>query len=161
VDDAQGKVKAIVFGYACHCTTLGGDYYRINGDWAGYAQDFLERAHPGATAFFVTGCGGDANPEPRGKLEFSPQHGLEIAGAVGAVLSGPRSPVHGGLRAAMDQVELPFAPLPSADEFRKKLQDKSVFVQRHARRQLDILEKGGRLPTGYPCPVQAWRLGDD
>jgi arylsulfatase A-like enzyme len=76
IDDAAGKVKAIVFGYACHCTTLGGDYYRLNGDWAGYAQDYLERAHPGATALFVTGCGADANPEPRGKLDFARQHGL-------------------------------------------------------------------------------------
>src|SRR5581483_6480896 len=78
VDDAQGKVKAIVFGYACHCTTLGGDHYNLGGDWAGYAQEYLERAHPGALALFVTGCGGDANPEPRGKLAYAPQHGLEI-----------------------------------------------------------------------------------
>src|SRR5205807_6752552 len=62
IDDAKGQVKAVVFGYACHCTTLGGDHYRIGGDWAGYAQDYLERANPGATAFFITGCGGDANP---------------------------------------------------------------------------------------------------
>src|SRR5262249_60590280 len=66
IDDAGGRVKAVVFGYACHCTTLGGDHYRIGGDWAGYAQEYLERAHPGATALFVTGCGGGAHPEARG-----------------------------------------------------------------------------------------------
>src|SRR5205823_5512369 len=58
VDDSDGKVRAIVFGYACHGTTLGGDYYRIDGDWAGYAQEYLERAHPGATAHFLIGCAG-------------------------------------------------------------------------------------------------------
>src|SRR6202011_5285882 len=80
--DVDGKVKAIVFGYACHCTTLEGNHYRLGGDWAGYAQEYLERANPGAMALFVTGCGADANPEPRGKLEFARQHGLEMAGVV-------------------------------------------------------------------------------
>ncbi len=27
--DAGGKVKAVLFGYACHCTTLGGDFNKI------------------------------------------------------------------------------------------------------------------------------------
>jgi hypothetical protein len=160
IDDPQGKTRAIVFGYACHCTTLGGDYYRINGDWATYAQDFLERAHPGATALFVTGCGGDANPEPRGKLEYSPEHGLEMAGVVSRVLRSPRTPVTGKLQAVFDRVDLPLAPLPSAEDYKKKLEDKNVFVRRHAARQLAILEKGEKLPTSYPCPVQVWRIGD-
>src|SRR5207245_4486958 len=103
----KGKVRAIVFGYACHCTTLGGDHYQLSGDWAGFAAEYLERAHPGATALFVTGCGADANPEPRGKLDFARQHGLELAGAVSSVLSGPRTPVQGALRAAYDTAVLP------------------------------------------------------
>jgi hypothetical protein len=161
IDDAKGNVKAIVFGYACHCTTLGGDHYNLGGDWAGYAQDYLERAHPGATAFFVTGCGGDANPEPRGKLEFARQHGLAIAGAVSRVLSAPRRPIDGTLAAAFDHVDLPLAPHPTRAEFEKRLKDRNVFIQRHARRQLDALDRGEKLPDSYPCPVQAWRLGRD
>ena len=42
------------------------DFYRIGGDYAGYAQATLEKAHPGATALFVMLCGGDQNPNPRG-----------------------------------------------------------------------------------------------
>jgi hypothetical protein len=161
IDGPDGKVRAIIFGYACHCTTLGGDYYRISGDWAGFAQDYLERAHPGATALFVTGCGGDANPEPRGQLDFARQHGLEIAGAVCQVLKGPRTPIEGTFRASFDRVNLPFAPVPSRAEYAKRLEDKSVYVRRHAKQQLDVLDSGGQLPTSYPCPVQAWQLGKD
>ncbi len=161
IDDAQGKVKAIVFGYACHCTTLGGDHYRIGGDWAGYAQDYLERAHPGATALFITGCGGDANPEPRGKLDFARQHGLEIAGAVSRVLTGRRTAVQGKLKAALERVDLPLAKAPTRAEYEKRLKDKNVFIQRHARRFLDMMDRGEPLPTSYPCPVQAWQLGKD
>jgi arylsulfatase A-like enzyme len=161
VDDAQGKVKAIVFGYACHCTTLGGDHYRLGGDWAGYAQEYLERAHPGATALFVTGCGGDANPEPRGKLDFARQHGLEMAGAVSRVLTGPRTPVTGKLKAVFERVELPLAKLPTREDYQKRLQDKNVFIQKHARYHIDLLDRGEKLRTSYPCPVQVWQLGKD
>jgi hypothetical protein len=161
VEDPDGKVRAIVFGYACHCTTLGGDYYRIGGDWAGYAQEYLERAYPGATALFVTGCGGDANPEPRGKLAFARQHGLEMAGVVGQALRGARTPVGGPLRTAFDRADLPLVPLPSRAEYEKRLEDKDRFVRRHARMQLEVLDRGEKLPTSYPCPVQVWQFGKD
>lgn len=161
IDDTSGKLKAVVFGYACHCTTLGGNDYRIDGDWAGYAQDYLERANPGATALFVTGCGGDANPEPRGKVEFARQHGLEIAGAVSRVLTGTRTPVEGKITSVLERVDLPLAKLPTREEYEKRLQDKNVFVQRHARRYLEMLDRGDKLMTIYPCPVQVWHLGKD
>lgn len=161
VDNGDGTVRAIVFGYACHCTTLGGDYYRITGDWAGYAQDYLERAHPGATALFVTGCGGDANPEPRGKIDFARQHGLEMAGAVSRVLRSERIPVTGAIKASFDRVELPLATLPTRQDFEKKLEDRNVFVQRHARHHLAIFDKGEKLASSHPCPVQVWQFGKD
>lgn len=161
IDNPDGTVRAILFGYACHGTTLGGDHYRIGGDWMGYAQEFLERAHPGATALFVTGFGADANPEPRGKLDFARQHGLELAGAVTQALKGPRTRISGPLKAAFDRAELPFALPPSREEFEKRLNEKDRFRVRHARRQLEILDRDGKLPQSHPCPVQAWQLGND
>ena len=44
---ADSSLRAIVFGYACHCTTLGGSYYKVNGDWAGYAQGLEEYRRDG------------------------------------------------------------------------------------------------------------------
>ncbi len=161
IEDLKGKVRGIVFGYACHCTTLGGDHYQISGDWAGFGAEYLERAHPGATALFVTGCGADANPEPRGKLDFAREHGLEIAGAVSRVLTGPRTPVQGRLQAVLERVELPLAPPPTRAEFEKRLEDKNPFIRQHARRYLDMLDKGEKLPASYPCPVQIWQFGKD
>lgn len=161
IDSANGRPRAIVFGYACHCTTLGGDHFRIGGDWAGYAQEYIELAHPGATAFFVTGCGADSNPEPRGKLDFARQHGSHMAGAVAAVLTGPMTRLSGKVSAAFGRVALPLAEPPSREEFEKKLTDRNVFVQRHARRQLDRLARGEPLPREQRCPVQVWRFGNN
>lgn len=161
VEGTAGDTRAVVFGYACHCTTLGGDYYRIGGDWAGYAQEYLERTYPGATALFITGCGADANPEPRGKLAFAREHGLEMAGAVSEALRGARTAVNGPLRAAFDRVDLPLNPLPSREEYQKRAEAKDPFVQRHARHFLRMLDRGEKLPTSYPCPVQVWQFGND
>jgi hypothetical protein len=160
VENTDGTLRAVVFGYACHCTTLTGDAYRVCGDWAGYATEFLERSHPGATALFVTGCAGDADPFPRGRLEQAREHGLEMAGAVSQAMQAPLTPVAGPLRAVFDRVDLPLAKLPSRVEFEKRLEDRNVFVRRHARRQLDALNREGKLPTSYPCPVQVWQIGN-
>ena len=161
LDNLDGSLRAVVFGYCCHCTTLRGDYYRINGDWAGYAQDFLERAHPGAMAFFATGCGADADPQPNGTLDLARDHGLEMAGAVSQALTGPRVPITGSLRAVFERVDVPFDKLPTREEFQEKLKNPDPYVRRHAQRQLDTLDREGKLPTSYPFPIQVWQFGKD
>jgi len=158
---ADGKVRAIVYGYACHCTTLGPDFLKVCGDWAGFSQEHLEAAFPGSTALFVTGCGADANPEPRGKLEFARAHGLALAGSVARVLSEPMTPVAGNVRAAFAHADLPYGKVPTKEEFEKRLIEKNPWTVAHARKHLDLLAKGEALPASYPCPVQVWRFGND
>jgi hypothetical protein len=71
------------------------------------------------------------------------------------------APVTGALRAAFDHVQLPLADPPPRDEFVKRLSDRNEFVRRHAQRQLDVLDRNEPLMRSYPCPVQAWRFGED
>ncbi len=66
---------------------------QICGDWAGYAQEYLEVAHPGAVAITVIGCGADSNPAPRLGVELAQQHGRTIATAVTAVLNQRLAPL--------------------------------------------------------------------
>src|SRR5262249_1306628 len=68
VESVEGKLRAVVFGYACHNTTM--QFFQWCGDYAGIAQELFEKKHPGATALFWAGCGGDANPLPRSKIEL-------------------------------------------------------------------------------------------
>ena len=46
----DGSLRAIYFSYACHCVTLSNN--KISGDWAGFAQESIERRHPGCLAWF-------------------------------------------------------------------------------------------------------------
>ena len=159
-EGTNGALKAIVFGYACHCTTPGASG-ELGGDWAGYAQSCLEAVYPGATALFITGCGADANPNPRNNSKYVRQHGLALAGGVARVLNEPMSPLAGPIQAAFDRVELPLGPLPKKEEFEAKLTNSSPAVVRFARRFLGMMERGEKLPDSYPCPVQVLRFGKD
>jgi len=164
VDGEDGRLRAVVFLYACHNTTLGGNVYDIHGDYAGFAEAALEERHPGAAAMFVMGCGGDANPYPRGAVELAREHGQTLADAVEAALAAPLRPVGGSLRTAWDTAPLPFAPPPTREELEALARDstaKNAAKQRHARQLLATLDRDGRLPASYACPVQAWRLGDE
>src|SRR5262245_17278173 len=129
IESLEGKLRGIVFGYACHNTTLTDKHYRISGDYAGFAQEALEQTHPGATAMFVMGCGADINPYPRTELEHAERHGKSLADAVQQGIKGSRAEVNGSIKTAIDRVMIPFAPLPTREEFQARLNDKNVFKQ--------------------------------
>ena len=159
IDRADGSLKAVVFGYACHCTTPGATY-EVSGDWAGYAQAHVEQTYAGATALFITGCGADANPQPRGSMLLARAHGLQLAGAVARALTEPMRPVAGPIHAAFDRAELPLEKTPGKDYYEAKLKEKAPTTQRYAQRHLDMLARGEALMTSYPAPLQVLRFGD-
>ena len=89
----EGQMRALFANYACHCTTLGGDFNKVCGDWAGFAQEYLEQAYPGATALVALGCGGRttggtdtwelfylSDPTATGAGKAAEQHATHAAG---------------------------------------------------------------------------------
>ena len=161
VTDSANKPLALVFTYACHTTTLGGDEYRFHGDYAGYAQDYLEARNPSAVALYIAGCGGDANPSPRGRLQHVIEHGTSLGQAVHRALDSAEVPIEGAIKSAFGITNLDFATPPNREVLRARLADRDQYIQRHARMMLDILDRRGKLPEWYPYPIQAWRFGND
>jgi len=159
VDSPDGKLRAVLFGYACHNTTLS--FYKFCGDYAGFAQQYLEEAHPGATAFFIIGCGGDQNPYPRGTLTLAQQHGRALANGVEAALLSRARPIEGPIRAALESVTLEFAEPPKRRQLEKEANSTNNYERRHAEALLEELEKKGRLRTTYPYLVQVVQFGND
>jgi hypothetical protein len=163
VEKADGEPLAVVFGYACHNTTLRPDMMKIAADFAGYAQDRVEADFPGATALFVTGCAGDADPHPFGTLAMAKDHGEELASAVKFVLDHPNwlTPLSGSLRSASTETTLRFAGPTDRASYEELLKDPNTGRQRHARRMIEAIDKGETVRTEYPhYPVQAFALGD-
>lgn len=161
VDSATGELRAVVFGYACHNTTLLADVCQFHGDYAGFAQVRLEAVHPGAVALFVQGCGGDIGTSPRGTVELAQQYGQMLAAAVDRAMGGPLRPIRGPLKSAFATQPVAFAPPPSREALQAQLQDKDLYHRWHAQEMLKQLDHEGRLPTEYPYPLQVWQFGQD
>jgi putative membrane-bound dehydrogenase-like protein len=155
----DGKVRGVIFNYACHCTTLDGNYYRINADWDGYAAADLEAAYPESVALSTIGCGADANPNPRGTRELSRLHGRALSNEVKRIVAGGMTPVDKPIVAAFGYAGLSF-DLPTIEELRRRSNDPSIQIRRHAAHFQDIFHRDGRLPATYPVPIQAWQFGD-
>lgn len=159
ISHPDGKLRALLFGYACHNTIMG--FNQFSGDYAGFAQKHLEAAHEGVTAMFFTGCGGDQNPYPRSKVEYLDFHGRALANAVEAALQTVPKPVNGPLKLKYDTVELNFAPPPPVAELEKLAAGKDEPVSGHARRLLKELKETGKIRSTYDYPVQLIQFGQD
>jgi neutral ceramidase len=158
--DASGKVIAVLFGYACHCTTLGGEFNKICGDWAGFACEAIEQESAGAVALAIIGCGADANPEPRRGLDDAKQHGAAAAREVQRLIKSSLHPLPGLISGRFRSLELPLASIPSRTEFEQRAKrpgPEGYF----ARSLLERLERGESIAAEVPYSVQTWCFGDE
>ncbi len=166
-EPAGGALRAVVFGYACHTTTLAG--YQISGDWAGFAQAAIENRHPGAVALFLNGCGADSNPLPRYhgtdpalssySVELAESYGRILGAAVDLALHGQMRAVTGPVHCAYAVAALPLQRGPEADTLAAAAQSRDALRSRNARYLLGQLERNGKLPSEWPYPIQVWRFG--
>lgn len=157
----DGATMAVLFGAATHCTTLTGRNMLISGDYAGYAQEFLENRIPGIQAMFMTGCAGDANPFPRGTLDLARRHGSQLADAVQEVLgSGRLEPVRGPLATEFQRVDLPLAE-HSREQIEALQPGAPSYRQFFAEGALGKLDRGEPLLKTYSAPFALWQFGSD
>ena len=162
----DGSLRAILFGYACHPTTMGA--YEITADYPGYAQTELEKLYPGATALFVQGCGADSNPLPRyhgedpqlirRSLELSTMYGRILACAVDLVLRGKMLPVSGPIRTVFEYVDIPFEPQPARDELEVRRKSSDLERRSQAERLIRALDSGAKVPDRYPYGIQVYHF---
>jgi hypothetical protein len=154
--DAQGKLLALVVNYACHNTTLRGNFKQIHGDWAACSQECIESDHPGAVALVTIGCGADADPGPHGTVKLCEQHGRALADEVKRLLTGPFQPVETKLVARLMPLEIPYDQPPPLEEL-EQLAKKSY----PAARLLKLLQGGGKAPVSANYPIATWVFGND
>jgi neutral ceramidase len=86
--DGEDGVMAIVAGFACHGTCVGGQTLRWNADFPHALRVAVERAHPGAECLFVQACAGDLAPLDYWFGNEAPvPHGLPARDRVGRALA--------------------------------------------------------------------------
>lgn len=157
VEGHENQVLAVVFGYACHPTTLS--INKFSGDYAGFAQVELENLYPGTTAMFFQGAGGDQNPLPRRTIPLATQYGKQLAATVERILSEEMNAQESRLITQYDEIELLFDdPLP-----REELQQIAAgtdYQARWATGMLQELNTRGSLVRSYPYPIGFWQIGE-
>ena len=156
VSREDGTLLAVVSNYACHCTTLRGNFKQIHGDWAACAQEFIESDHPGAVAMITIGCGADSDPHPHSTVALCEQHGRALADEVKRRLAGPWQAVDPQLVARQTIVRVPYAATPDIQKI-KQAADRSHSLSRLQKQ----LEAGEEVPTMKSYRIVTWTLGDD
>ena len=148
ITGADGKLRAVLFGYACHNTTLTAEIYQLSGDYAGFAAAELESRHPGATALFLMLCGADQNPNPRGTVELARKYGDALAVEVDRVISARMTSVAGPIRTAFRLTTLQLSPRTRLD-FEAELKSSLPAQVRRAQMMLKALDAGNRANRGW------------
>ena len=153
------KLRGMIFGYACHNTVLG--FYEWCGDYAGFAQLYLEERHLGATAMFFSGCGADQNPLPRRKVELAEQYGRMLALSVDEVLASEMSLVSGAVQTRFREIDLEFSTIPTREELVETAKSADRYQRTRAQLFLKDVDAGKPLSPTYAYPIQVWKLGTD
>ncbi|MBT5845276.1 MAG: hypothetical protein HOH86_01615 [Verrucomicrobiales bacterium] len=151
------ELKAVVFGYACHSTTLG--IQKFSGDYSGFTQIALEKSHPGALALFSAGCGADINPLPRRVVHLAERYGLMLAAAVEETLLQKMQPLEPKLTTRIKTIPLEYGALPEPAALAAAAKNQTNYRGRWATRMLK-LQADDDVPKTYPYPIQCWRVGD-
>jgi neutral ceramidase len=162
VRDADGKLTAVLFGYACHATCIS--FQQWCGDYPGYAQIELEKLHPDCVAMFWAGCGADQNPLPRRTIELAKEYGAELAEAVDEVLSAALPELPAKLDLRFTEVNAPLSQLPTSETLQTDAapaKPTGSYQERWARYLLHKIESEGALKNHYPYPVSVWTIGDE
>ncbi len=153
----DGTPLAIVFQYACHCTTITPEVNRVSADWAGLAASQLERVRPRCVAMPIIGCGADAKPKKKGSHEVAVQLGKELAQIIDEGLKGLK-PLSGKPQMRFSYVALAFER-PKKDRLEAMQESQKPQERFFARSMLDVWKRKGRIPETYPAPIHLWTFG--
>jgi hypothetical protein len=156
ITDEAGVLRAVCLNYACHCTTLMGKHNFVHPDWAGIAAERIETANPGAVALVTIGCAADANPFPRGALEYAEAHGKVVADEVARLLAAPLRPLGRVTSARFSRIELPLDHTVTKSELQARRANATQEHTRYVASKMLVQLDRGELPTAIPFTVQAW-----
>ena len=168
--DRDGVVRMIWANYACHCTTVG-SRNTIGGDWAGYANDAIEKTFPDATSLTTIGFGADIGPQPSGTVELAKKHGAAISTEVERLLKTENDAQQSGQSAAKTRrinseptvvsrsIELPLNKPPGKKYWEQQLSTRGWSFQLATAMLKQIQEKGA-VADQVDYPITLWKFGD-
>lgn len=156
IESLDKQLLAVVFGYACHPTTLS--INKFSDDYAGFAQIEIEKLYPGTTALSFQGAGADQNPIPRRTIPLAVQYGKQLAAIVERVLSEEMEPQESSLVTRYAEVDLLLDKPLSIGEL-TQIASGNDYQARWAQGMIHELQSKGSLIKSYPFPIEYWKIG--
>jgi hypothetical protein len=160
VHDLNGSVRAVYFSYACHCVALSNN--KISGDWAGFAQEYVQQQFPGAVALASVGCGADSNPKSGvvgEAVEKCAALGKEVADEVKRI-SQKTKPITAKPIVHSAMVRIPFDTPWTREEWEMRNKSADAAIAYHAKINLERMDRDEMLLKDMPYLVQTWVFGD-
>ena len=156
--DDKGNARAVWANYACHCTTVGSRNH-VDGDWAGYANEMIEKEFKSAVSLMTIGCGADIGPQPSGGLVDARKHGSSIAKEVKNLLEKEMIPLPGVTSVTGTTAKLPLIE-PLSRKHWEAQKSAGNFHGELAKEMLSQLDSNGKIPSEVDYPVHSWKFGD-
>lgn len=163
-----GPPVCLLFSVSCHPSTAWGR--EISAEYPGAACRILDESLGAPVSMFLQGAGGDAKARViadgnggrawrRGTRDDVEAAGRMVAGEVLAALGETPAPVTPGLRSALAEMRWPLERAPGRAALEKALHGEHEGRRTWAGKQLEDLDRRGRLTASAPVLVQALRLG--
>ncbi len=108
---------------------------------------------------FMQGCGGSANPYPRGSLTWAKAHGSELAGEVNRVLANTTHVLEPRLATVLGEIDLPLARTPTEEELARLESSRGGWKPWVAEQIRARVARDGKLPAHYRSPQAVWQIG--
>ena len=161
VAGADGKPRAVVFGYACHNTTFGADC-RCSCSTAitpASPRSKSRRLCPATPRCFSPGAAAIRTRNPASGMKWPrPGHGKTLADEVRRVLAGKLQPVPPAIRTVYEDVKLDLVPRRFRATSRRRRRARMASPPPRQTVLADI--DAGRPIWQVHEPVQVVRLGD-
>lgn len=157
--DLKGDVRAVWANYACHCTTVG-SRNRIGGDWAGYANTWIENEFGKAVSLMTIGCGADIGPQPSGNLAIAENHGKAIAEEAKRLFTQKTIKLTHMPTVVTRRISLPLMKPEPRDYWEKQLKS-GGFHHQLAKVMLARLDATGEISDEVNYPLSVWKFGND
>ncbi|MDP6892513.1 MAG: neutral/alkaline non-lysosomal ceramidase N-terminal domain-containing protein [Verrucomicrobiota bacterium] len=157
--DSKGDVRAVWANYACHCTTVG-SRNRIGGDWAGYANTWIENEFGKAVSLMTIGCGADIGPQPSGTLAIAENHGKAIAEEAKRLFAQKTIKLTQVPSVITRRISLPLIKPKPRDYWEEQLKS-GGFNHQLAKAMLARLDVAGEISDEVNYPLSVWKFGSE
>lgn len=165
--DETGKIRAILFNYACHPVTVRDRPY-LSGDFPARICHLLEAENFGCTAIFFQGAGGNSRPKVTAKggdfitcgYQEMNEMSLAMAAAVKSALlrEGAFRSFELDLDARQFRIPLALEPFPQ-ERIAALVRDEACYPATR-RIAADVLARYDSMPEEVRLPAGLIRLGD-